>query len=473
MFRPCLNTIPEEGCQMLPLLIRTLALTGILLGAAAATASECVDRRILRNDAASELVYECVKLKSGAAVWVGDGGAEDAPVVLLVHGMGKNAHHDWQPTIPALLDNYRVIALDLPGFGASRPLPGAHTLPALARTLNELLVQKRIYKAHVVGHSMGGALSLYFAYAYPQRVDRLALVDAAGILHHSIFTRYATRPTGVNLALLRGIDGGSFDPVRWLADSPGARKVLLGTGTQADVALGLVEYDFSAAIRGLQAPVTIFWGRDDAVAPLRTGELLASRLMDAKLHVLDGVGHVPMTQGTERFNALLRSALAEPANQSNAADVVTEAGGEVVCQGRTNIHYRGNFTSLRLDRCSGVVIESARIGTLDIRDSQVRMHGVVISNRDTAMQVSGSVVTGTVLRIEGETAIRVDDSELDLAGASIRASRKAVDMPDTGRVYFSVSEIEAPDYTGDAHFIRLPGDKWPSAAAKPADAAGT
>jgi pimeloyl-ACP methyl ester carboxylesterase len=458
---------------MLPLLIRTLAATGFLLGAPAVTASECVDRRIRTDDAASGLVYECVKLKSGAAIWVGDGGAEDAPVVLLVHGMGKNAHQDWQLTLPALLDNYRVIALDLPGFGASRRLSGAHTLPALAQALNELLVQKRMYKVNVVGHSMGGALALYFAYAFAQRVDRLVLVDAAGILHHSVFTRYVAQPTGVNLALLRGIDGGSFDPVRWLADNPGARKVLLGTGTPADMAIGLVEYDFSAAIRGVRAPVTIFWGRDDAVAPLRTGELLASRLRDAKLHVLEGVGHVPMTQGTDRFNALLRSALGNPVSGSSAADAVTEPGGEVVCREQKNVRYQGNFTYLKLDGCSNVVIESARIGTLDIRNSEVRMHDVSISSHGTALHASGSLVTGTALTIEGETAIRVDDSELDLAGVSIRASRKAVDMPDTGRVYFSVSEIEAPDYTGDAHFIRLPGDKWPAAPAKQADAART
>jgi pimeloyl-ACP methyl ester carboxylesterase len=449
--------------------INSVVAAVLLLGATAATAGECVNRRgreTLQHPAAVELVYQCLHLKSGAAIWVGEAGAKDLPAVLLVHGLGDNAHRDWQMTVPALVANYRVIALDLPGFGASPPLPGGYSFPALAQTFEELLDQKKIARAHVVGHSLGGALALYFAYAFPQRVDRVVLVDVAGILQKSIFMRHiAGAHNDLGRNLMREVDTG-FDFSGWLAGSPGARKFFLGRGSQAETALGLVEYDFSPVIRGVSSPVTLVWGKADPVAPLRTGQLLASRLPNARLHILEGVGHVPMTQGTGRFNALLVTALGEPLSGKHLAEAAPEDLGDVVCHGQTDVHYSGHFASLTLDHCSNAVIESAQIGTLDIRDSQVAMYDVGIKSGGTAMQVSRSQVTGTALTIEGAIAIRAVESELDLAGVSIRAERRAVDMPASGRIYFSASDIQAPDFSGDAHFIRWPGNTWaPPAAA--------
>lgn len=127
------------------------------------------------------------------------------------------------------------------------------------------------------------------------------------------------------------------------------------------------------------------------------------------------------------------------------------------------MRYKGNFKSLKLDQCRGVVIEAAHIESLEIRDSDVTLYDTFISSRDTAMKVFRSQVTGTALSIDGTTAINSDESELDLAGVSLRARQKAVDMPGSGRVYFSVSDVAAPDFTGDAHFIRW-AEGWPRTA---------
>lgn len=475
--------------QRLALLLRLMrqgVLACILLGAATHVASQCLNQQAAAPSAepvVTGLTYQCLQLKSGTHLWVGEAGAKTLPTVLLVHGLGYNAHRDWQPVLPALLRNHRIITLDLPGFGASAALPGGYAFPALAQTLAELLDQKQVARAHVVGHSLGGAIALYFAHAFPQRVDRLVLVDAAGILHQSIFARHIARVqlpqsgigpvdrvlslideriNGAGRMLMRRADAG-FDFVRWLADNPAMRRVLLGSAIQTDAAVGLVEYNFAPVIRGVRAPVALIWGRDDPVAPLRTGQLLASRLPDARLQVIEGAGHVPMTQGTERFNALLVAALREPPASRHVARVAPETHGEVVCRGQSDVRYSGHFRSLKLDRCNNVVIESARIESLQIRGSLVTMYDTVVIGRDTAMQVFRSEVTGTALSIEGATAILADESELDLAGVSLRASGKALDMPGSGRVYFSVSDVAAPDFTGDAHFIRW-AEGWPRAA---------
>jgi pimeloyl-ACP methyl ester carboxylesterase len=474
-----------KGFAVLQQMMRGGVLGCLLVGAATATFGRCLDQQAAASSVEPDvtgLTYQCLQLKSGVHMWVGEAGAKTSPAVLLVHGLGYNAHRDWQPVMPALLSHHRVIALDLPGFGASPTLPGGYAFPALAQVLDELLEQKQVVRVHVVGHSLGGAVALYFAHAFPQRVDRVVLVDAAGILHQSIFARHIARVdlpqsglepvdrvlsmideriNGVGRMLMRRMDAG-FDFVRWLADNPGVRQALLGGASQADAAVGLVEHNFATAIRSVRAPVTLIWGADDPTAPVRTGRLLASRLPDARLQVIEGAGHVPMTQSTERFNALLAAALREPLGNRHVAAVAPESREEVVCRGQSNVRYSGRFKSLKLDRCSDVVIESARIESLEIRDSTVTMYDTVVSGPDMAMRVFRSRVMGTALSIEGSTAIWSDESELDLAGVSLRARQKALDMPGSGRVYFSVSDVVAPDFTGDAHFIRW-AEGWPRA----------
>src|SRR4051794_22507216 len=108
-------------------------------------------------------------------------GPDDAPPLLLVHGLGMSADYWTAFTFPALAAGYRLIAPDLPGFGRSAPLP-QHTLAAYTEVLGDLL--QRLAPgdpAHVLGHSMGGQLSLSLAATHPARVRSLTLVDAAGL----------------------------------------------------------------------------------------------------------------------------------------------------------------------------------------------------------------------------------------------------------------------------------------------------
>ena len=86
-----------------------------------------------------ELEYECVRLSSGRHLLVGRAGSADQAAVLLIHGLGDNAHRDWRQVIPGLASDYRVVAVDLPGFGGSEALPTGYDFAGLAQTLAELL----------------------------------------------------------------------------------------------------------------------------------------------------------------------------------------------------------------------------------------------------------------------------------------------------------------------------------------------
>jgi pimeloyl-ACP methyl ester carboxylesterase len=425
-----------------------------------------------------DLRYSCLALRSGQRMLVGQAGKPGTSTVLLVHGLGSNAHRDWAYVIPVLAREHHVIAIDLPGFASSQASPQGYSFEALGAALAEVLAQTAPdRRVHVVGHSLGGAVSLFFAHTHPQRVDRLVLVDAAGILFKPVFAQHIAtmrtrqvgigsvdrflkgmdeRINGLRRALFQGMDE-RFDLSRWLAQNPSVRYALLGRYTQVEAALGLVEHDFTAAIRETTAPTTVIWGRDDPIAPFRTGKLLAARMPDARLRVLDSVGHTPMFDAPEAFARLLQEALATPLSPRYAVEVPEASQGDVVCRNQPDQRYSGRFDSLTLENCANARIEGARIKQLTLKASSATLDDSVVESDDVALSAQGSELTATASQLRGRIAIRADDSRIDLAGVTLQATELGVEQLLPSRFYFSVSEWRAPDYTGDAHFFWPPG----------------
>jgi pimeloyl-ACP methyl ester carboxylesterase len=429
------------------------------------------------------LHYDCLRLAGGQAVLVGRAGRPGAPLVLLVHGLGQNAHRDWAPALSELAPRFQVATVDLPGFGAS-PAPGqAYEFEALGRLLASLVDRLAPgQRVHVVGHSLGAALSLAFAHRHADRVDRLVLVDAAGILLKPVFVQALARQRAPRLGvppldqLLRFVEArvhdlssllllgrdDRYDFLPWLVRNPDVRQALLGNSAQVDAAIGLVEHDFSAAIRELRTPTSLIWGADDRIAPLRTGQLLAARLQQAELHVIDDAGHTPMFDRPATFNRLLLAALIGPVPQRVDDEAPGPSQGDVVCRNESDLRYSGRFDSLTLERCGSVSIERAQIGRLVVNASTVSLSHSTITSDDVALLARDSEVSATAVRISGRVAIRADNSWFDLAGVSLQAREQAVDLlPGRGsRLFFSVSDWQDRDYRGDAHFI------WPRPAAQ-------
>lgn len=470
----------------------TLLLAAALLGSGALAAAQsvgtepCVEP--VPTDASATpppprlayLKYRCLKLPGGQRVLVGEAGTAQPRTVLLVHGLGNNAHRDWARVVKPLAAQFHVVAVDLPGFGASPGGPEGYSFAALGKVLSQVLEQTAPgQRVHVVGHSLGGAVSLHFAHAHAAQVERLVLVDAAGILLKTVYVQHiaSLRTPQVGIApvdrFLKGLGervGGfrrgvfnnldeRFDFSRWLAQNPGVRYALLGRYTQVEAGLGLVEHDFTRAIRETAAPTTVIWGADDPIAPLRTGRVLAARMPDARLKVIDGVGHTPMLESADAFRALLMEALTaphEPRDAREPLERLTEASqGDVVCQSEPARSYTGRFDSLTLDNCPGARISAARLKRLVLKGSTVTLDDTVIESDDVAISAVDSEATATNLRLSGRVAIRTDNSRFDLAGASLQAREQGVEMLSPSRLFFSVSDWRGSDFTGDAHFL------WP------------
>ena len=265
--------------------------------------------------ATAELVPETMFAGRVALYRAGPPGATES--VVLVHGLGKAAARDWTHVIPALAQRYAVYAVDLPGFGYSDKGNHHYSPDNLARALDTVLTPRIAGRFTLIGHSMGGTVALAYAATYPSRVNRLVLVDVAGVLHRSVYAEFLGRVAAQRAI---GLDSPWFEsvvraiqlraenwPVRGdlVLERAGVRARMLRGDPSAIAAFAMVEHDFSASLRAIVAPTLIIWGADDTIAPLRTGQALAAAIPGARLTVIEGAGHAPQVQYPDRFNPLL------------------------------------------------------------------------------------------------------------------------------------------------------------------------
>ena len=423
------------------------------------------------------LHYECFTSASGQALLTAQAGQQHEQTVLLIHGLGTTGHLDWRETIPFLAQRYHVLAIDLPGFGGSPPLPQGYAFATLASLLQQTLEHYAVGPAIVMGHSLGAAIALDFGHRHPAQLERLILVDAAGILQKQVFANHIAQwplPQQLGLPPIdrvltqvnRHLDNVKRNVLNWpdqvfdltgfLRDNPALRAMLLRDHVMLDAAIGLVETDFSAAIRNTQTATFILWGSDDQVTPVRTGRLLASRMANARLYLVPGARHVPMLEAPSEFHRLLADALQMP-NHGNALKMPARrdatSAGDLSCQNQTGGRFTGAIRTLRLNNCHGVRIEDARIGQLILQQSSVELTNVEIVSKETALIATQSTLTGTALTVQGRVAIETDGSRFDLAGASLIGEQQVAKVDRDSVFYFSVSDWQRGQARRDLHGV--------------------
>jgi len=220
------------------------------------------------------------------------------PPLILLHGLAGSARW-WKRNLPALSRSFRVIAIDLPGFGAS---PRGHrlVLDEAAEQLAATMDRLRIERASVIGHSLGGLIAGGLAADHPQRVDRLILVDAGFLsLDRSAFRRV----TGPAAAL------------RWTA--PSLLPVLVqdslrsGPLRLADATIQLLGADWRVKLPRIQSPTLVMWGEHDTICPLTIGRQIVASVPGSRLVVVEGAAHNPMWERPEVFDREVLDFLAE------------------------------------------------------------------------------------------------------------------------------------------------------------------
>jgi pimeloyl-ACP methyl ester carboxylesterase len=404
-------------------------------------------------DATAEYVDDPV---FGGRVALYRAGARDAQAVLLVHGLGNNAARDWAKLIPALAARYHVIALDLPGFGHSDKGNHHYSPGNFARVLEGLLESRAQQPFALIGHSMGGTVALAYAAAHPRRVSRLVLVDVAGVLHRSVYAEFlaivgAQRAMGVDSpwyeSVVRAIQARAENwPVRadLVLERADVRQRVLRGDPSAISAVAMVEHDFSQGLRAITAPTLVIWGAEDLIAPLRTGQALASAIPHARLVTLEGVGHTPQLEVPLRFNPIVLDELdarplAAPPYALPAGPVQDERAGR--CDGRRDEEFSGDYRELVLENCADARISHARIGRLHVRHSTMRAvnsHIDAIESSNSRIELTGGTV-GAGMTLDTTS---VDAAATRFSPGNLASNAGAVPVV----VRLSVVEVSRPGY---------------------------
>ncbi|HEX2574871.1 MAG TPA: alpha/beta fold hydrolase [Aquihabitans sp.] len=269
------------------------------------------------------------------------------PVVVLVHGMAGSSA-TWQPVIDQLAEHVTVVAPDLPGHGRSAKPRGDYSLGAYASVLRDLLHHLELGPATIVGQSLGGGVSMQFAYQYPELCQRLVLVGSGGLGEEvSGLLRALTLP-GVEYVLPAAFLPIFTDAVRggtrllgrvglrpspevvqmWRAyaslGDPETRTAFLHTLRSVVDHKGQRVSALDRLHLAEQVPTMIVWGDNDRIIPVRHAHEAHAAVPQSRLEVFEGCGHFVHAEEPARFARLLRDFLAttEP-----PATVPTLAGG--------------------------------------------------------------------------------------------------------------------------------------------------
>lgn len=417
----------------------------------------------------------------GRAV-VYEAGKEHQRTILLVHGLGNNGAGDFANHASWLARSYHVLAVDLPGFAQS-DRAGALYSPANYAAFLKHVVDRYARKPFaLLGHSMGAVLALRYAATYPEDIDRLVIVDAPGILHRASYTGEFL--TQLGLGFLQSRIGGSAAAgalgkdsfgmitelvhrilgraeqtsldLQMLLTIPALREKLLQNDPMKIAGLAVALEDMSREIPNIKTQTLVIWGKQDTIAPLRTGKLLAHVMPHAQLAVIERAAHTPMQEAPDRFRDLLEPFLRQGLAPAPAKTRELTPRGSVNCDRQNGAVYEGAYEQLTLHGCRNVHIGAASVRELRVVDSSVTIEHSDIGGDSGGLYAVNSTIEMTNGRIRGPVAITLLGSRLDLAGVQVEGRRAAVEGLDSGAaivssVVFSISRVRSPHTDAAMH----------------------
>ena len=308
--------------------------------------------------------------------------AGKGPTMLLLHGIGGSAL-TWKHVIARLSQQYTVIAPDLLGHGASERLRGDYSLGAHASTVRDLLVKLGRDRVTVCGHSLGGGIAMVFAYQFPERCERLILVDSGGLGPEvSPLLRLLSLPGSeyvVPLGTWPRLTGAAARAGSALGRlgfrlSPAADEVwqayyALGSGDARRAFLATLRevIDFQgqkvSAVDRLylasKVPVMIIWGSKDAIIPVEHARAAHREMPGSRLEIIEGVGHFPHAEAPDRFLAMVEDFMAS----TNASHVTPATWRRMLSEGQGEISPRPRARASRRQTAASAHPAAARQAT--------------------------------------------------------------------------------------------------------------
>ena len=262
-------------------------------------------------------------------------GRSSATPVLMIQGLGADKH-GWDMQRLPLAMQYRVIALDNRGAGRSDKPFGHYSLEQMADDAIAVLDAVGVEKAHIVGASMGGAITQIIGLKYPERVMSLTLACTACRNHpwrRELLNGWATAATE------NGIGAMTREAARWVIGPRSFRRLLPAFGWLGPLAMGRTSHAFVAQVKAIldvddsisdqlvnvTAPTLVLVGNQDILTPRGDSEEIAERMPNAELVVISGAAHGFMVEHASTFNKVLLEFLGRVTRAQRAAAANTAA----------------------------------------------------------------------------------------------------------------------------------------------------
>lgn len=254
----------------------------------------------------------------GAKVNYVEAGDPAKPKVILLHGLGGSIAN-WALNTSALAQNYHVFALDQVGFGKSDKPALKYRVGTYVDFLDKFMAELKIEKASLVGNSMGGWIAALTAIKYPDRVEKLVLADAAGIV-----------PANLDVNQIYQLNNSTRDEVRAnmkrifatpalqnneaLVDQFMTARVTAndgGTINSLIESIGRREDLLNDRIGEIKKPTLIIWGRNDGLIPVADAHTFNKGIAGSEILIFEQTGHLPQFEKAADFNKAVLAFLAK------------------------------------------------------------------------------------------------------------------------------------------------------------------
>lgn len=395
-------------------------------------------------------------------IYINIEGDKNNEVIVFVHGLGDEASAIWYESIKKLKNNYCVITFDLPGFGKSSKGNAEYTPEKYAYVLN-YIYSKYINKPfYLVGHSMGGAISIKYTILFQNNVKKLLLIDSAGILHKDAYGKFLIK-MGVNKFInpienttlntritnfvskisekVNKIEAENNFDLYNIVRNDELRNIVFQSNPMAIAASGLVTETYYD-INKIEIPTLILWGENDDIAPLRIGYILNKLIKNSQLSIIKNSKHVPIIDSKDIYLSYLDIFL--------NSDITSSKKNKYEMQNEKSIDNLNNTTTidcnyknLKISNSNNILLNNCNIENLFIENSTVWLLNSEINSTDTAIKIVNSSLNATSTNINSNIGIISFNSRLDLAAVTINATKYGIHSRGTNHLIFSLTNIKS------------------------------
>lgn len=242
--------------------------------------------------------------------------------VLILHGWGASIA-SVRPIVNALSGTHKVVALDLPGFGNSETPVEVFGSFHYADIIKMFIDRLGIERLSLVGHSFGGKLSIILSARHPELVDKLVLIDSAGLIPRRTL-KYHLKVRGFKLMKLlwRLVFFWEDEPVRMerLYKKFGSDDYQNAQGIMRKILVRVVNENLKPILKDIKAPTLLIWGDKDEATPVYQAKTMEREIKDSGLVIFEGAGHFSYIDEYNRFSLVLKAFFKEDKSKLGGTD---------------------------------------------------------------------------------------------------------------------------------------------------------